>query len=102
MQETLFTAARRALRFFNIVMQHGGLVDREFEQAMSTLQKNSRSSDLLAVGAVGLKLLAEILKHLDNGVKFDANAPCNVYGEGLVDGIQNAIERGQRGISTHG
>ena len=66
------------------------------------VQKNSRSSDLLAVGAVGLKLLAEILKHLDNGVKFDANAPCNVYGEGLVDGIQNAIERGQRGISTHG
>lgn len=39
MQETVFTAARRALRFFNIVMQHGGLVDREFEQAMSTLQK---------------------------------------------------------------
>ena len=39
MQETLFTAARRALRFFNIVMQHGGLVDREFEQAMSTLQR---------------------------------------------------------------
>ena len=46
--------------------------------------------------------LCQINKHLDNGIKFDANAPCNVYGEGLVDGIQNAIERGQRGISTHG
>lgn len=49
-----------------------------------------------------IKLLKAINKHLDNGIKFDANAPCNVYGEGLVDGIQNAIERGQRGISTHG
>lgn len=39
MQETLFTAARRALRYFNIVMSHGGLVDRDFEQAMSTLQR---------------------------------------------------------------
>lgn len=28
-------------------------------------------------------------------------APANSYGESLVDGIQNAIERGQRGMSTH-
>lgn len=27
--------------------------------------------------------------------------PTNVYGEGLSEGIQNAIVRGQRGISTH-
>ena len=39
---------------------------------------------------------------IEYGKVFDPQAPTNVYGEGLVDGIQNAIERGQRGISTHG
>ncbi|WP_439392390.1 hypothetical protein ACRQ5Q_22605 [Bradyrhizobium sp. PMVTL-01] len=39
---------------------------------------------------------------VEYGKVFDPQAPVNVYGEGLVDGIQNAIERGQRGISTHG
>jgi hypothetical protein len=38
---------------------------------------------------------------VEYGNVFDPNAPTNVYGEGLVDGIQNAIERGQRGISTY-
>lgn len=38
MNETLFTAARRAVREFNIMMNHdGGLVSREIEQAMSAL-----------------------------------------------------------------
>lgn len=39
---------------------------------------------------------------LEYGKVFDPTAPTNAYGEGLVDGIQNAIERGQRGISTYG
>jgi hypothetical protein len=32
---------------------------------------------------------------------FDPDAPTNCYGEGLSEGIQNAIVRGQRGIMTH-
>lgn len=32
---------------------------------------------------------------------FDPNAPTNAYGEGLSEGIQNAIVRGQRGIATY-
>lgn len=28
-------------------------------------------------------------------------APTNAYGENLVDGIQNAHERGMRGMNTH-
>lgn len=32
---------------------------------------------------------------------FDPNAPTNAYGEGLVDGIQNAHARGLRGIATY-
>lgn len=36
--ETLFTAARRAVREFNIMMNHdGGLVSHEMEWAMSQL-----------------------------------------------------------------
>lgn len=33
---------------------------------------------------------------------FDPMAPVNQYGEGLSEGIQNAIVRGQNGISTYG
>lgn len=32
---------------------------------------------------------------------FDPLAPTNQYGEGLSEGIQNAIARGQRGITTY-
>lgn len=32
---------------------------------------------------------------------FDPTKPVNQYGECLADAIQNSIERGQRGISTH-
>jgi hypothetical protein len=39
MEETLHSAARRAVRFFNIVMQQGGLVDTHFEHAMLQLSK---------------------------------------------------------------
>lgn len=46
-------------------------------------------------------MLEQVLRKMDT-VGFDPQAPCNAYGEGLVDGIQNAIERGQRGISTNG
>jgi hypothetical protein len=36
-QETLHTAARRAVRFFNIDMNKGGLVSHETEHAIQTL-----------------------------------------------------------------
>jgi hypothetical protein len=39
MDETLHSAARRVVRFFNIVMAQGGLVDPEFEHAMLQLSK---------------------------------------------------------------
>lgn len=39
MDETLHSAARRVVRNFNIVMQHGGLVDPDFELSMLTLSK---------------------------------------------------------------
>lgn len=39
MDETLFTAARRVVRFFNIDMNSGGLVTTPTEQAMETLNK---------------------------------------------------------------
>lgn len=32
---------------------------------------------------------------------FDPQASVNQYGENFTDAIQNSIERGQRGISTH-
>lgn len=32
---------------------------------------------------------------------FDPLSPTNQYGEGLSEGIQNAIVRGQRGIATY-
>jgi len=51
--------------------------------------------------------ICRLLKSIDNRLAQilekipDFNAPANAYGENLVDGIQNAIERGQRGISTY-
>jgi hypothetical protein len=41
-EETLLTAARRAVRNFNIVMSHGGLVDVEMQQTMDALDKMVR------------------------------------------------------------
>lgn len=38
-EETLLTAARRAVRFFNIDMNNGGLMMVETQQAMETLDK---------------------------------------------------------------
>lgn len=35
--ETLLTASRRVVRFFNIDMQHGGLVSNETQRAIETL-----------------------------------------------------------------
>jgi hypothetical protein len=37
-EETLFTAARRAIRMFNIDQHHGGLVSVETLAAMQTLE----------------------------------------------------------------
>ena len=38
-EETLITAARRAVRFFTIDMNKGGLITVDTEQAMDTLDK---------------------------------------------------------------
>jgi hypothetical protein len=38
---------------------------------------------------------------LEYGKVFDPMEPINRYGEGLSEGIQNAIARGQRGINTY-
>lgn len=38
---------------------------------------------------------------VEYGKVFDPLAPTNQYGEGLSEGIQNAIYRGNRGISTY-
>lgn len=38
---------------------------------------------------------------IEYGQLFDPNTPTNQYGEGLSEGIQNAIVRGQRGIATY-
>lgn len=46
-EETLYTAARRAVRYFNITMQHGGLVDVHLESAMETLNKYVKLEELL-------------------------------------------------------
>ncbi|WP_316397323.1 hypothetical protein [Bradyrhizobium sp. 33ap4] len=42
-----------------------------------------------------------IYLRLEYGKLFDPHAPTNMYGEGLSEGIQNAIVRGQCGIHTH-
>ena len=44
-EETLFTAARRALRFFRIDMEKGGLMTTETEHAMSTLERMVERED---------------------------------------------------------
>jgi len=38
-EETLLTAARRAVRFFNIDMNKGGIMTVETQQAMETLDR---------------------------------------------------------------
>jgi hypothetical protein len=42
MQEDLFTAARRLVRYLNIDLQHGGLVTNETEKALSLLELQMR------------------------------------------------------------
>lgn len=44
-EETLLTAARRVVRFFNIDMEKGGLVTEDTQQAISTLDKMVRRVD---------------------------------------------------------
>jgi hypothetical protein len=39
MQETLLTAARRAVRFFNIDMNKGGIITPETQHAVETLDR---------------------------------------------------------------
>ena len=45
--------------------------------------------------------LRAIRKAMQAMKPFDPLASTNPYGEGLSEGIQNSIVRGQRGISTH-
>lgn len=42
-----------------------------------------------------------IYLRIEYGKLFDPFASTNQYGEGLSEGIQNAIVRGQRGITTY-
>lgn len=39
MDESLFTAARRIVRFLNIDLNHGGLITEETEKALCTLER---------------------------------------------------------------
>lgn len=41
-EETLHTAARRVVRFFNIDMNKGGIIDVQTQQAIETLDKEVR------------------------------------------------------------
>lgn len=43
--ETLLTAARRVVRFFNIDMEKGGIVTVETQQAIDTLDRMIRDED---------------------------------------------------------
>lgn len=45
--ETLLTAARRVVRFFNIDMNgHGGMISIDTQKAMETLDKQVRAADM--------------------------------------------------------
>lgn len=44
-EETLYTAARRVVRNFNIDMQHGGLITEETEHSVGLLQKQLKAAE---------------------------------------------------------
>lgn len=44
-EETLFTAARRVVNYFNIDMNKGGLITEETQHAVETLDKMVRKED---------------------------------------------------------
>lgn len=44
-EETLLTASRRVVRFFNIDMNKGGLITEETQHAIETLDKMVRKED---------------------------------------------------------
>jgi flagellar biosynthesis chaperone FliJ len=46
-----------------------------------------------------LKQILVVLKNIEKKIP-DVEAPANVYGENLVEAIQNGIARGQQGIRT--
>lgn len=58
--ETLLSAARRVVREFNIVMQHGGLVSESMEHAMNTL-------DIQVQREAGRQKQLELRKDHSNG-----------------------------------
>lgn len=57
----------------------------------------------MASCAISLKRIADKLdgKGLEEVLDKVASHPMNGYGEGFSEAIQNAIERGQRGINTN-
>lgn len=65
------------------------------------------SNTELLLGFIGFMLIIIwiyirwIYLKIEYGKVFDPLAPANQYGEGLLEGIQNSIERGQRGINTN-
>ena len=61
--------------------------------------QNAQTCALFSI-AISMKRIADTLE--SGKAIFDPFAPTNPYGEGLSEGIQNAIVRGQRGISTLG
>jgi hypothetical protein len=58
-EETVVTAARRVVRFFNIDMNKGGLITEETQQAVETLDKMVRSADRMAARAQDVKDAAD-------------------------------------------
>ena len=47
-EETLLSAARRVVRFFNIDMNKGGLMTTDTQQAIETLDRMVRAEDAAA------------------------------------------------------
>jgi len=45
MDESLFTASRRVVRYFNIDMNKGGLISEDTQQAVETLDRMVRLED---------------------------------------------------------
>lgn len=62
------------------------------------------SNVLLYSIAISAKKIADALSsdNVKSIMDIVSNYPTNVYGEGFAAAIQNGIERGMRGISTHG
>lgn len=75
------------------------------EDLAAQLPLNTPESEVLLYSiAISAKRIADALSttNIESIMNIVANHPTNVYGEGFAEAIQNGIERGMRGISTHG